>query len=69
MKNFLVGLFMLVALSATAQQYKRFKSTCRGSSLCSQRQQQFYGWFLVAVEPKYGFSDHFDLGLRLEAHY
>ena len=67
MKNYLVGLFMLVALSATAQQYKRFKvNVSVGLPYVLNANSNLTDGFLVAVEPKYGFSDHFDLGLRLE---
>ncbi|MFD2572727.1 outer membrane beta-barrel protein [Spirosoma soli] len=67
MKTYLVGLFMLVALSATAQQYKPFKVNLSvGLAYLLNANSNITDGFLVAVEPKYGFSDHFDLGLRLE---
>ncbi|MDB5241291.1 MAG: hypothetical protein JWP57_1916 [Spirosoma sp.] len=70
MKNFLVGLFTLVALSATAQEYKRFKvNVSVGLPYVLNANSNLTDGVLVAVEPKYGFSDHFDLGLRLEGAF
>ncbi len=67
MKNYLVGLFMLVALSTTAQQYKPFKVNLSvGLPYVLNANSNLTDGFLVAVEPKYSFSDNFDLGLRLE---
>ena len=65
MKNYLAGLLMLVALSATAQEYKPFKVNV-SVGYAKPFKAQVSGGFLVAVEPKYGLSDNFDLGLRLE---
>ncbi len=66
MKNYLAGLLMLVALSATAQEYKPFKVNV-SVGYAKPFNAGTSGGFLVAVEPKYGLSDNFDLGLRLEA--
>jgi hypothetical protein len=66
MKNYLAGLMMLVALSATAQEYKPFKVNV-SIGYAKPFKAQVSGGFLIAVEPKYGLSDNFDLGLRLES--
>ncbi|WP_080239389.1 outer membrane beta-barrel protein [Spirosoma rigui] len=68
MKNYLAGLFMLVALSASAQVYKPFKVNV-SVGYAKPLNAGVSGGFLVAVEPKYGLSDHFDLGLRLESAF
>jgi hypothetical protein len=68
MKNYLAGLFMLVALSASAQVYKPFKVNV-SVGYAKPFNAGVSGGFLVAVEPKYGISDHFDLGLRLESAF
>jgi hypothetical protein len=68
MKNYLAGLFMLVALSASAQVYKPFKVNV-SVGYAKPLNAGVSGGFLVAVEPKYGISDHFDLGLRLESAF
>lgn len=65
MKNYLAGLFMLMALSATAQDYKPFKVNV-SVGYAKPFNAGVSGGFLFAVEPKYGISDHVDLGLRLE---
>lgn len=67
MKNYLVGLFMLVALSATAQEqeYKPFKVNV-SVGIAKPLNAGVSGGVLFAVEPKYGISDHVDVGLRLE---
>lgn len=65
MKNYLAGLFLLVALSATAQTYKPFKVNV-SVGYAKPLNAGVSGGFLFAVEPKYGISDNFDLGLRLE---
>ncbi len=66
MKNYLAGLFVLVALSATAQEYKPFKVNV-SIGYAKPFNAGTSGGFLAAVEPKYGLSDNFDLGLRLES--
>ncbi|MBD2754639.1 outer membrane beta-barrel protein [Spirosoma validum] len=65
MRNYLAGVLMLVALSATAQEYKPFKVNL-SIGYAKPFNAGVSGGFLVAVEPKYGLSDQFDLGLRLE---
>jgi hypothetical protein len=66
MKNYLAGMLMLVALSASAQEYKPFKVNV-SVGYAKPIHGGVSGGFLFAVEPKYGVSDHFDLGLRLES--
>ena len=56
---------MLVAFSATAQEYKPFKVNV-SVGYAKPLNSGVSGGFLAAIEPKYGLSDHFDLGLRLE---
>lgn len=68
MKNYLAGLFMLAALSASAQVYKPFKVNV-SVGYAKPLNAGVSGGFLVAVEPKYGITDHFDLGLRLESAF
>ena len=57
---------MLVALSATAQEYKPFKVNV-SVGYAKPFNAGTSGGFLFAVEPKYGVTDNFDVGLRLEA--
>ena len=66
MKNYLAGLFMLAALSATAQEYKPFKVNL-SVGFAKPINAGVSGGFLFAVEPKYGVTDNFDIGLRLES--
>ncbi len=68
MKNLLTAVFLLVALSATAQEFKPFKVNL---SLGYARSlgAGVSGGFLVAAEPKYGITDNIDLGLRMEAAF
>lgn len=65
MKNYLAGLFMLAALSATAQAYKPFKVNL-SVGVAKPLNAGVSGGILLAVEPKYGVNDHIDIGLRLE---
>lgn len=65
MKKFLAGIFVLFAISAQAQEYKPFKVNL-SIGYAKPFNAGVSGGFLVAVEPKYGLSDNFDLGLRLE---
>ncbi|WP_420151723.1 hypothetical protein [Spirosoma sp.] len=65
MRVYLAGLLMLVAISATAQEYKPFKVNV-SVGYAKPLNAGVSGGFLAAVEPKYGLSDNFDLGLRLE---
>jgi hypothetical protein len=65
MKRILFVLFILAGFSASAQEYKPFKvnlSVGYAKPLASG----ISGGVLFAIEPKYGLSDNFDLGLRLE---
>lgn len=64
-KNYLAGLLMLVTLSATAQEFKPFKVNL-SVGYAKPFNAGVSGGFLVAVEPKYGLSDNFDIGVRLE---
>ena len=66
MKNYLAGVLMLVAMSATAQVYKPFKVNL-SIGYAKPLNAGVSGGFLIAVEPKYGLSDNVDLGLRLES--
>ncbi|GAB4018105.1 hypothetical protein [Spirosoma koreense] len=65
MRNYLAGMLLLVAISASAQEYKPFKVNV-SVGYAKPFKAGVSGGFLAAVEPKYGLSDHFDLGLRLE---
>ena len=68
MKNYLAGMFVLAALSATAQEYKPFKVNL-SIGYAKPVNGGVSGGVLFAVEPKYGVSDNFDLGLRLESAF
>ncbi len=68
MKRILFLFFVLGTFSATAQEYKPFKvnvSLGYAKALASG----LSGGFLLAVEPKYGINDNFDVGLRLESAF
>lgn len=68
MKRIFVLFFMLVAFSASAQEFKPFKvnlSIGYAKALASG----LSGGALVSLEPKYGLSDNFDIGLRLESAF
>ena len=65
MKNYLAGLFILVTLSATAQEYKPFKVNL-SVGIAKPLNAGVSGGVLFAVGPKYGISDNVDIGLRLE---
>lgn len=65
MKKFLTGIFVLFAVAAQAQEFKPFKVNV-SVGYAKPFNAGVSGGVLFAVEPKYGFSDHFDLGLRLE---
>lgn len=67
MKKYLTGLFTLITLSATAQEqeYKPFKVNV-SVGIAKPLNAGVSGGVLFAVEPKYGLSDHIDIGLRLE---
>ncbi|GAB3888581.1 hypothetical protein [Spirosoma agri] len=66
MKRILFALFVLVGFSASAQEYKPFKVNV-SIGYAKPLTSGVSGGVLFAVEPKYGLSDNFDLGLRLEA--
>ncbi|MBD2752976.1 outer membrane beta-barrel protein [Spirosoma validum] len=68
MKRIFVLFFMLVAFSASAQEFKPFKvnlSLGYAKALASG----VSGGVLFSLEPKYGISDNFDVGLRLESAF
>ncbi|GAB3989905.1 hypothetical protein GCM10028807_15870 [Spirosoma daeguense] len=65
MKNLLLPLLILVALSASAQEFKPFKVNV-SLGIAKPLASGVSGGVLFAVEPKYGVSDNLDLGLRLE---
>lgn len=68
MKRILLLFFGLMAFSATAQEYKPFKvnlSIGYAKALASG----LSGGALISLEPKYGVSDNFDVGLRLESAF
>jgi outer membrane protein X len=60
--------FVLMAFSATAQEYKPFKVNLSGG-YARPMGSGLSGGGVTSVEPKYGISDNLDLGLRLEAAY
>ena len=66
MKRIFLFFFVLTAFSATAQEYKPFKVNV-SVGYAKALGQGLSGGVLFAVEPKYGLSDHLDLGLRLES--
>ncbi|CCH54095.1 hypothetical protein BN8_03238 [Fibrisoma limi BUZ 3] len=65
MKQVLLSLFMLVAVSATAQEFKPFKFNI-SLGYAKPSGPGASGGFLYSLEPKYGLSDNIDLGLRIE---
>jgi outer membrane protein X len=68
MKRIVLAFFVLGALSANAQEYKPFKvnlSIGYAKALASG----LSGGALISLEPKYGVSDNFDVGLRLESAF
>ncbi|WP_338870869.1 hypothetical protein WBJ53_23895 [Spirosoma sp. SC4-14] len=65
MKRVLLALFVLAGFSASAQEYKPFKVNV-SVGFAKPLNAGVSGGVLFAVEPKYGLSDNFDLGLRLE---
>ena len=68
MKRIFLLFFSLIAFSATAQEFKPFKvnvSIGYAKALASG----LSGGALVSIEPKYGVSDNFDVGLRLESAF
>lgn len=65
MKRVLLALFVLAGFSASAQEYKPFKVNV-SVGFAKPLNAGVSGGVLFAVEPKYGLSDNFDLGLRVE---
>jgi len=65
MKRVLFALFVLVGFSASAQEFKPFKVNV-SVGFAKPLNAGVSGGVLFAVEPKYGLSDNFDLGLRVE---
>jgi len=65
MKRVLLALFVLAGFSASAQAYKPFKVNV-SVGFAKPLNAGVSGGVLFAVEPKYGLSDNFDLGLRVE---
>lgn len=66
MKRLFTVLFMAMAVSATAQEFKPFKVNV-SIGFAKPLASGVSGGVLFAVEPKYGLSDNFDIGLRLES--
>ena len=66
MKRVLIALFALVTFSASAQEFKPFKVNL-SLGFAKPLGGTASGGFLFAVEPKYGLSDNFDVGVRLES--
>lgn len=65
MKRILAVLFVLAGFSASAQEFKPFKVNV-SVGYAKPLNSGVSGGVLFAVEPKYGLSDNFDLGLRIE---
>ncbi|RIV21167.1 hypothetical protein DYU11_17215 [Fibrisoma montanum] len=65
MKHVLLSLFMLAAVSATAQEFKPFKFNI-SLGYAKPSGPGASGGVLYSLEPKYGISDNIDLGLRIE---
>lgn len=68
MKYIFLFLFVLTGFSANAQEYKPFKVNV-SLGYAKALSSGLSGGALVAIEPKYGISDNFDLGLRLESAF
>ncbi|GAB3938454.1 hypothetical protein [Larkinella terrae] len=65
MKTLTIFSAMLISFAVSAQDYKPLKvNISAGKAQISGKSE---GGFLVSVEPRYGKSNYFDLGLRLEA--
>lgn len=65
MKACILSLLCLIAASAAAQEYKPFKVNL-SIGYARPVGPGASGGFLFALEPRYGLSDRFDLGLRVE---
>ena len=63
----LVGTFLFIIFTtvAYAQEFKPFKLNFSVGGAGNRSQDYDLGG-VISLEPKFGFSDHFDLGLRLE---
>ncbi|UFH51956.1 hypothetical protein [Spirosoma sp. KNUC1025] len=66
MKRIFSFFLVLIAFSARAQEYKPFKVNL-SIGYAKALGEGLSGGFLFAAEPKYGLSDNFDLGLRIES--
>lgn len=68
MKKLVTLCLCLITLTASAQQLKPFK--INGSiGLATPASQQQKAGFLFSIEPKYGLTDHIDVGIRIEVAY
>ncbi|QHT66990.1 porin family protein [Rhodocytophaga rosea] len=68
MKKLMTLCLCVSAFSAIAQEFKPFK--INGSiGLAAPVSEQQKAGFLFSVEPKYGITDHFDVGVHLEVAY
>ncbi|MDO1450798.1 hypothetical protein Q0590_31280 [Rhodocytophaga aerolata] len=65
MKYFLLPLFMFIVFSASGQTYKPFKVNL-SVGYAQPLVTGISGGVLFALEPKYGITDHLDVGVRLE---
>ena len=65
MKRILLLVFVLGAFSAKAQEFKPFKVNV-SIGYAKALGEGLSGGVLFAIEPKYGVSDHFDVGVRIE---
>lgn len=68
MKRCVYALFMLLTVSATAQEYKPFKVNV-SIGIAKPLGAGVSGGALLSLEPKYGITDNIDLGLRLESAF
>src|SRR5919199_2331347 len=68
MKRIFLLFYILVAGSATAQDYKPFKVNL-SLGYAKALGRGLSGGALLALEPKYGVGDHFDVGFRLESSF
>lgn len=72
MKHLLLPLFCLITVTATAQEFKPFKVNVALGYVKPTGRASYdtplkgSGGLVLAVEPRYGLSDVFDIGLRLE---
>ncbi len=66
MKRVLFVLLTLVTFSASAQEFKPFKVNL-SLGFAKPLPGKASGGVLLAIEPKYSFTDNFEVGLRLES--